>query len=66
MRIEATKQWARATRVIHGKRFERGRRRRSLTSVLLVCLQAPVRTNQRSARTSSRRLASGEPSFSAV
>jgi hypothetical protein len=41
MRIEATKQWARATRVIHGKRFERGRRRRSLTSVLLCLLASP-------------------------
>src|SRR5258708_19238609 len=38
MRIEGTKERGRATRVIHGKRFERGRRRASLTSVLLCLL----------------------------
>ena len=38
MRIEATKQRATATRVMRGKRFEHGRRRTSLTSVLLCLL----------------------------
>jgi hypothetical protein len=38
MRIEATKQRATATRLMRGKRFEHGRRRTSLTSVLLCLL----------------------------
>jgi len=61
MRIEATKQRATATRVMRGKRFEHGRRRTSLTSVLLCLLTFAGVANAQQAD-SDRPIEPGDPS----